>query len=343
MAAMMRAARLYGVGELGVEEIERHTIQAPDEVLIRTHACGVCPSDLRAYTGSRGGRAYPFTPGHEWAGEIIEVGPEVKGWKVGDRVAPSWRVMCGTCYYCIRGLHNYCENIGRFRPRGGFAEYGASVQQALHRIPDNLSYNQAAFAEPLACCINGNRWTMINYGDDVVVVGAGPIGLLHAQLARHAGGRVIVSEFNAERLAMAKKLGADEVINASEVDPVEAVKDLTHGYGANAVIVAVGARRAEEQALEMAAIGASVNYFAGTYPPTTFPLDPNVVHYKQIRLTGSHDYTPMDFISGLLFMSQGVVKVEELISHELPLDQIKEGFDIVAAQQGLKVMVRTDQ
>jgi len=339
----MRSARIYGVGEMGVEEIERHSIQAPDEVLIKIHACGVCPSDLRAYTGTRGGRAYPFTPGHEWAGEIVEVGPAVEGWKVGDRVAPSWRVMCGTCYYCVRGLHNYCENIGRYRPRGGFCEYGASVQQALYRIPENQSFVQAAFAEPLACIINGNRWTMINYGDDVVVIGAGPIGLMHMQLARHSGARVIVSEMNAERLAKAKALGADEVINPGEVDAVQAVKDLTNGYGANAVIVAVGNRRAEEQALDMAAIGASVNYFAGTYPPTTFPLDPNVVHYKQIRLTGSHDYTPMDFYSALLFMSQGAVKVEELISHELPLAQVKEGFDIVAAQQGLKVMVRTDQ
>ena len=343
MAEMMRSARIYGVGEMGVEEIERYSIQAPDEVLIKIHACGVCPSDLRAYTGTRGGRAYPFTPGHEWAGEIVEVGPAVEGWKVGDRVAPSWRVMCGTCYYCVRGLHNYCENISRHRPRGGFCEYGVSVQQGLYKIPDNLSYPQAAFAEPLACIINGNRWTMINYGDDVVVIGAGPIGLMHAQLARHSGARVIVSEMNAERLAKAKELGVDEVINPGEVDAVQAVKDLTNGYGANAVIVAVGNRRAEEQALEMAAIGASVNYFAGTYPPTTFPLDPNVIHYKQIRLTGSHDYTPMDFYSGLLFMSQGAVKVQELISHELPLAQVKEGFDIVAAQQGLKVMVRTDQ
>lgn len=339
---MMKAALLYGVGDLRVGEAPRPEITQPDDVLIRVRACGICPSDLRAYTGVRHGmRDTPYIPGHEWAGEIVAMGDAVKGFALGDRVAPSWRVVCGKCYYCTRGIYNYCENLQR-RVRGGFAQYGVAAAESLHKIPDGVSYHAASFCEPLACCINGSLYSMIGFGDDVVIVGAGPIGLMHAQLAKIQGARVIVSEFFEERLAKAKELGADELIYAGQEDPVARVKELTEGRGANVVIVAVGAPKALQQALDMAGINATVNYFAGTYPPTTIPLDPNLVHYKQIRLTGSHDYTPQHFRSAMRFVSLGMVKVEPLISHVLPLEQVKEGFDIVAGQKGLKVMVETE-
>lgn len=342
MTEMMKAALLYGVGDLRTGEAPRPQITHPDDVLIRIRACGICPSDLRAYTGVRSGmREMPYTPGHEWAGEIVAMGEAVKGFQVGDRVVPSWRVVCGKCYYCTRGLYNYCENLQR-RVRGGFAQYGVAAAESLLKIPDHVSYYEASFCEPLACCINGSLWSMIGFGDNVVIVGAGPIGLMHMQLAKAQGARVIVSEFLEERLAKAKELGADEVIYAAKEDPVARVKELTEGRGANVVIVAVGAPKALQQALEMTAIGATVNYFAGTYPPTTIPLDPNLIHYKQIRLTGSHDYTPQHFRSALQSIALGMVRVMPLISHILPLEQVKEGFDIVAGQKGLKVMIDTE-
>lgn len=340
MAEQMWAAQLYGPGDLRAEQVERRRIEADDEVLIRIHACGICPSDLRAYTGARAGfRPFPYIPGHEWAGEIVELGPAVEGFRIGDRVAPSWRVVCGKCYYCTRGLHNYCENLQYGRVRGGFAEHGVAPADSLYRIPDGVSYQEASFSEPLACCINGSLASRISFGDDVVVVGAGPIGLLHLQLARHQGGRVIVSELIPERLTAAQELGADEVIDADQGDPVERVKELTEGRGANVVIVAVGARRAAEQALDMAGIGATVNFFAGTYPSIEIPFDPNLVHYKQLALTGSHDYTPAHFRTALRFIQIETVRVSPLISHELTLSETKQGFDIVAERRGLKVII----
>ena len=336
----MKAARLYGVGDLRVEEVERPAISADDEVLIRIHACGICPSDLRAYTGLREPyRPTPYTPGHEWAGVVVAVGDGVEGIVVGDRVVPSWRIVCGTCYYCVRGMHNCCEDLQRGRVRGGFAEYGVAPVESLLKVPETVSHQAASFCEPVACCINGSLDSDIKFGDDVVVVGAGPIGLIHLQLAKHSGGRVLVSDLIPERLEKAAKLGADGLIDASQGDPVERVKELTGGYGANVVIAAVGAPPALRQALDMAAQYGTVNFFAGTYPPATLEIDPNVIHYRQIRLTGSHDFTPYHFRTALQFIEIGTVKVAPLMSHVLPLEQVKGGFDTVAGRRGLKVMI----
>jgi L-iditol 2-dehydrogenase len=344
MTQSMCAAQLYGPGDMRVEQVQRPQIEADDEVLIRIRACGICPSDLRAYTGVRAGhRPFPYVPGHEWAGEIVEVGPAVEAFAVGDRVVPSWRVVCGTCYYCTRGMHNYCENLQYGRVRGGFAQYGVAPAVSLLKIPEGVSYQQASFCEPLACCINGSLASRIRLGDDVLIVGAGPIGLQHLQLAKHQGARALVSEFIPERLAMAQELGADELICASDTDPVERVKELTEGRGPNVVIVAVGARQAAEQALEMAGIGAAVNFFAGTYPAVHIPFDPNLVHYKQLVLTGSHDFTPAHFRTALRFIDIGTVRVLPLVSNVLPLSETQQGFDIVAGRKGLKVMVTMEQ
>jgi L-iditol 2-dehydrogenase len=336
----MRVARLYGVGDLRVEQMERPTLSADDDVLIRIHACGICPSDIRAYTGIRPPhRPTPYVPGHEWAGEIVDIGDAVEGFAVGDRVVPSWRVVCGRCYYCVRGIHNYCENLARGRVRGGFAEYGVAPARALLRIPEAVSYAEASFCEPVACCINGSLDSDIAFGDSVVILGAGPIGLIHLQLALHAGARVMARDLIPWRLEVAGELGVHALIRAEEENPVDQVMAMTGGYGADVVIAAVGAPQALEQALEMVGICGTVNFFAGTYPPTTLALDPNLVHYKQIRLTGSHDYTPHHFETALRFIEMGTVRVAPLISHSLALTQVAEGFDIVAGLRGLKVVI----
>ena len=340
----MKAARLYGKGDLRVEQVSLPTIEADDEVLIHIHACGICPSDIRPYTGMRpSGRDGAYTPGHEWAGEVLAVGDAVEDFAPGDRVVPSWRVVCGVCHYCKRGSHNQCENLVRGKVRGGFAQVGVATDRSLLKIPDGVSYAEASFCEPVACCINGSLESEIEFGDNAVIVGAGPIGLIHLQLARHSGARVIVSDLIPERLEKAKSLGADATVLASEGDPVERVKALTGGYGADVIIAAVGAPPALRQALAMADYGATVNYFAGTYPPTTLDIDPNYIHYRQVRLTGSHDFTPYHFETALRFIETGTVKVLPLVSHDLSLDEVKDGFDVVAGRKGLKVMIHTQK
>ncbi len=338
MAETMRAAMIHGPGDLRIDEVPQPEPGA-GQVLIRIRACGVCPSDVRSYTGERKSAHYPRSVGHEWCGDVVALGEGVEGFSVGDRVAPDWRVICGRCYYCRRGIFNYCQNLAHGRVRGGFAEYGVAPTTNLRQIPDNVSYHAACFSEPLACCQNGIKKNEIRFGDDIVIVGAGQIGLMHLQLARHLGGRVIVCDTIEDRLRKAKELGAHETVNGASEDAAARILALTEGRGANAVVVAVGAPPAIELGLKVAGICASVNLFAGTYPPATLPLDPNLVHYKQLSVVGSHDFTPHDFTAALKLLAAGVVKVEPLISHVLPLEETERAFRMVAERQGLKLMV----
>jgi L-iditol 2-dehydrogenase len=250
----------------------------------------------------------------------------------------DWRYVCGRCYQCRRGVFNYCENLRR-GVRGGFAEYGLAPLSQLRVIPDHVSFEEASFCEPLACVMNGNAAVPMALGDDVVIVGCGPIGLLHLQLARNRGVRIIASDPIAARLEQAKALGAHDVIDASAADPVARVKELTQGRGADVVIVAVGAPEAIKQGLEMGAINGKVNLFAGTYPPVEMPLDPNLIHYRQLVVTGSHDFTPHHFSTALKLISFGMVRVAPLISHRFSLDAIQEAFESTAGRKGLKSMV----
>lgn len=340
MIEKMKAAVLHGPRDVRIEEMPVRQPE-PNQALIKIEACGICPTDVRSFTGMRKGN-YPRTTGHEWVGEIVEVGKDFEGFKIGDRVAPEWRAVCGICYYCRRGIFNYCQNMQRGRVQGGFYGYGVSEARYMRLIPDDMSYEEAAFAEPLACCINGSQESNIAVGDDVAIIGAGPIGLQHLQLARHKGARVIISDFIKSRLEKAKELGADDTICPSEEDAVERVKELTEGRGANSVIAAIGTLEVAKTAIEMAGMCATVNFFAGTYPSGDIPLDPNVVHYKQLILTGSHDYTPHHFTTALHLIQHGIVKVKPIISHVMPLADIAEAFTIVEKREGLKVIIKMD-
>jgi L-iditol 2-dehydrogenase len=354
----MKAARLYGARDLRVEQIDDPR-PGPGEALIRIEACGVCPSDVRGYTGARHGAGanLPRTPGHEWTGVVEALGapleegdgaPSVRvdesrgaaPIQVGDRVVADWRYVCGRCYQCRRGVFNYCDNLRR-AVRGGFAQMGVAPLSQLRRIPDNVSFEEASFTEPLACILNAHSGTRIDVGDDVVVVGTGPIGLLHTQLALRRGARVIVSDPIAARLETARELGAHDTIDASSGDPVERVKELTDGRGADCVIAAVGAPEPIRQALQMGAINGRVQLFAGTYPPAELPFDPNLVHYRQLVVTGSHDFTPHHFTTALKLIQHGIVRVAPLISHRFGLDDVREAFETTANRLGLKSMVLT--
>ncbi len=340
----MRAAHLHGAGDLRVVDVPAPTIEAADEVLIRIHACGICPSDLRRYQASgrrRGQLPHSLIPGHEWAGEVLEVGPEVHDFHRGDRVVPSWRVTCGRCFFCGQGLFNYCENTAHERIRGGFCEYGVAPTSALYRIPDNVSYQEATFTEPLACCINGMQMSNVQLGDDVLIIGGGPIGLLHVQLARLFGARVLLSEPIAERRELAKQLGAHETFDPSASDVEQRIQEATSAKGPQATIVAVGVAQAQQQALQWTAACGTVNFFAGVYPAQKIALDSNLVHYKQLIVTGSHDYTPHHFRTALKLIRFGMVHVAPLISHVVALEDVEDGFRIVARREGLKVLVST--
>jgi L-iditol 2-dehydrogenase len=345
----MKAAILYGPRDFRVEQVEAPKV-GDRGVLIQVKVCGICPSDVRTYTGDKANVAYPQRPGHEWVGEVLETGPAVSRFKAGDRVGAFVQVVCGMCQNCQRGLSNMCltrrspdgdERLPSTRP-GGYAEVGWAVPEALEHIPDGMPYEVAVFAEPLACCLNGINRTPISPGDTVAIIGLGPIGLLLSQLARLRGARVIGLDLIPERLALAKELGASDALLASQPGIAGQVLDLTAGWGAEATIVAVGSPQAEQLAFDLVGEGGCVNFFAGTYPSTTVSVDPNVIHYKQLWVTGSYHFTPDGFRAALKLLDRGAVQVIPLISHRLPLEDVAEGFEIVANRRGRKVLICMD-
>jgi L-iditol 2-dehydrogenase len=335
----MKAARLYGPADLRIEEVP-DPVASPGWVVVRVEACGVCPSDTRVYNGTRP-TGSPWTPGHEIAGVVAATAGGASARDVvppDTRVAVDWRSVCGVCYYCGRGEANFCERRREFAI-AGFAELTRVPEDVLHPLDDSLSFSAASFCEPLACVLNAHRGLPPALGSDVVVIGAGPIGLLHLQVAVHRGARVIVTDFLPERLAVARRLGAFATIVVSDGDPVAAVKDLTRGRGANAVIVAVGSAAVAETAIAMACKGGAVNLFAGIHPPTTISLDPNLIHYNQVTLTGSHDYGPGEFATALRLLENGIVCVDPLVTGHYPLADIRLAYEATNSHQGLKSIV----
>jgi L-iditol 2-dehydrogenase len=206
-------------------------------------------------------------------------------------------------------------------------------------VPDSVSDDEACFCEPLACCLNGIESLRLKPGDDALIVGCGPIGLIQVQLARAQGARVIAMDLLPERLELALELGAEHTVLAADVDPVSAVRELTGGRGATGVMVTVGEPELVGQTAEMTASTGIVNLFAGFYPNGEAQFDFNTVHYRQITLTGSHEFLPRHFDAALHAIQHGIVRVRPLISHILPLSDIQEGLEVVSRLEGLKVVI----
>ncbi len=342
----MLASLLYNVNDIRVEEVDIPEVDEND-ILIRVKYCGICPSDLKYYTGDRKPKAWPTIRGHEFSGEIAEIGSAVQTFKVGDRVVGHGRIPCGKCYFCIReGPNvNYCLNlrtsgIHSGGGTGAFAEYTKVSESSTYKIPSTVSFEEAAFTEPLSCCLNTVMRSEIVVGDTVAIIGDGPNGLLITQLAKTFGaGKTIIIGHHDDRLETAKKVGADLTINSHNVDPIETVKALTEGWGADSVILATGHPSAINQGLNMVRKEGLVNFFASTYPPIKIPIDPNFLHGPSIKLVGSRDFEPLHFVRSLDLMQNKSIDLKKLITHIIPLDQMAEGFKAIIGRKSLKVMV----
>jgi L-iditol 2-dehydrogenase len=345
----MKVLRFYAPGDVRVEEAPKPSITA-DEVLIRVRNCSTCGTDVKIFHNGHQNITPPRVMGHEVAGEVAEVGANVSGWAVGDRVQVIAAVPCGECYECRKGWMAVCENqtsIG-YQYDGGFAEYMVVPQavlkvDGLNRIPDGVGFDEASAAEPFACAINAQELLGIEPGDTVVVFGAGPIGCIHTRIARgvHKAGKVFLVDVNAERLAMsAAAVQPDEVIDASTVDVVAEVMRLTGGRGADVVITATAANITQEQAIAMAARNGRISFFGGL-PKTnpTITCDSNLVHYRQLHIHGANGSAPVHNKRALEYIASGVVPVKDLITVHLPLERALEAFDIVAKGQAIKVTV----
>jgi L-iditol 2-dehydrogenase len=334
----MKIALLQEPLSMQVVEVDKPTI-GPGEVLVRVAACGVCGTDVEAYLGKvpRGWTiTYPFRMGHELSGTVVEVGEDVPSLQLGDRVVADGRLTCGYCFYCRRGMFSACQNQGYFS--GGLAQYSNYPHQNLVKVPDNVSLEEAAFAEPLACVINGQSKLEVPFGGVAVVIGDGPIGLLHLQMLRHRGAFTVMIGLLEHRLEAAKALGANVVINAGWENTENIVQEVSSGRGADIVVSAVGKVSVLEQAISIAARRGQILYFAATLEPR-IELDLDLVHYKELRLIGSYDSILAQYEEALALLSAGIIRVEPLISHRLPVEQIQQGFEIAHNQEGIRVLI----
>jgi L-iditol 2-dehydrogenase len=339
--AMMKAAHIYSPKDIRIEDAPLPEI-ASDEVLVQVKVCGVCHVDFELYVGNRSIQKAPVNIGHEAVGVVAAVGQNVETIKKGDRVAVDLLMRCGKCYFCRRGRGNLCINRkGPFL--GAFSEYTKAPEENIFKIPPNVSFEEASFTEPLACCINGVEKMDVRKGEDVVIVGAGPMGLLSLQLAKRGGARVIMSDLLDERLKLAKEFGADDFVNPSKEDPVERIRQLTEGQGAEGVMVAIGNIKAMEQGIRMASKCGTVVLFGAIWPPSTLSIDPNLIHYNELVITGAESRTLDQFYRALKMIANGLVEVRPLISHVLPLDKIMEGLEIASNKEGLKVLIKVEE
>lgn len=343
----MKAAIYLGIGAIEVRDVPMPTV-GENEVLLKVESCAVCGSDIRTFRHGNSRVVPPQILGHEIAGQVVQVGCNVTRVKVGERVAVGGDVPCGKCVYCESGIGNNClENYAMgYQFAGGFAEYcllnGTVMNYGpVHLIPKNISYDEAALAEPLACVINGLERTCVRPGDTVVIIGAGPIGCMILPLARLWGAvKVILVDSDRSRIEQAEQFGADEYIWSGNKDPVCRVMELTEGQGADVVFTANSSCSCHLEAIDMAGHRARVNLFGGVAQGETITIEPNKIHYKEMILTGSHGSTPRQHQMALELIREGKIDMKKYISHRFPLNRIKDAFHAAEDREGLRVIVR---
>jgi len=338
----MRVAMWYNNHDVRLEEMPTPQI-SPGELLMKVWASGICGSDVMEWY--RLSKA-PLVLGHEVAGEIVKVGDGVKKYQEGDRVAAAHHVPCHTCHYCLRGHHTVCDTLRQtnFDP-GGFAEYirlpAINVDCGVFLLPEEVSFEEATFTEPLACVLRGQRQAHLQPGHSVLIVGSGIAGLLHVQLARMLGaGRVVATDIVDYRLKAAQQFGADAVIRAEEDVPTR-LRQINKGRLADLVIVCTGATHAITQALQSVERGGTVLFFAPTESGITIPISVNELFWRNdITLTTSYAGSPADYATALELIRAGRVRVQEMITHRLSLAETGLGFQLVAAaQDSIKVII----
>jgi len=315
----------------------------PGEVLMRVEASGICGTDLLEWYRLH---KAPLVLGHEVAGAIEAVGKGVADHKTGERICAAHHVPCNTCHHCLSGHHTICDTLRRtnFDP-GGFAEYlrlpRINVEQGIFTLPDEVSFEEASFVEPLACVLRGQRLAHLQPGQSVLIIGSGVAGLLHIQLARTSGAAYIVATDVVDyRLEAARQFGADVAVHADDYSPTH-MRQTADGRLADLVVICNGATSAITQGLGSVERGGTVLFFASTEPGVKFPLSVNDLFWRnEITLTSSYAGSPADYAAALELIRTGKIRVRDMITHRLGLAEAGLGFQLVArAQDSLKVII----
>ncbi len=326
----MKVGMYYRNDDVRVEEMPIPDI-GEGEILVKMKACGICGSDVMEWYRIK---KAPRVLGHEVTGEIVKVGKGVKTYKEGDRVFVTHHVPCDECWYCKRGYHSVCKTLRstNFFP-GGFAEYirvpKINVEKGVYLLPDEVSDEDGTFVEPLGCVVRGQRVARIGKGDTVLVIGSGLSGLLHIQLAREKGAdRIIATDINEHRLKAARTFGADVVIDARE-DVPKKVCEANNGRLADRVIICTAAISAIEQGMNSVDGGGWILFFAMTEPGIKIPFHLFDIWNKLVTITTTYAAVREDNMEAIELIKARKINVKDMITHVLPLDEIKKGFELV--------------
>ena len=325
----MTAAVLYGKEDVKIEKVPIPRV-GEGEVLVKVQVALTCGTDVKVY--QRGYHARMIVPpalfGHELAGIIEEVGPNVRGFKKGMRVVALNSAPCQMCFYCSKHQENLCEDL--LFNNGAYAEYikipRRIVESNMLAIPNNVSFEEAAMAEPLACVLRGLHETNVEIGDTVVVIGGGPIGLMFVQVAKLTGCNVVAVVKRDSQVTAAKRFGADDIVQIGEIeDPVEAVRSLTPDRrGADVVIEAVGRPQAWEWSVDMVRKGGTVNFFGGCASGSRVALDTNRLHYSEISLKATFHHTPEGVRKAFALITEKKIRGTDYITGEAPLSRLQQ-------------------
>jgi L-iditol 2-dehydrogenase len=325
-------------------------VLAKGDLMLKVKAATVCGTDIRILRGRKtAGIRYPSVLGHEFAGTVVDDGGHAR-FKKGEAVCVCPQFSCGHCEYCIRGAENLCRNMTAmgYEIDGAFAEYvripATGVESGnVFPVPEGVSFEKAALAEPLSCVMNGQERVGVHIGDVVVVLGAGPIGILHVKLASRAGARkIIVSEPNELRRAAAIEAGADITIDPTQEDLTESVRAASGGLGADVAIVAIGVPALANQAIKLVRHQGRVSLFAGFSKGEQAELDVNAIHYNEIMVTGAFGLTRQQFDRSLKMIASGHLELDSLLTHRFGLADIQAAMAMAEQGAAIKVAIMGD-
>lgn len=344
----MKAAVFHGPGVVKVDDVPVPAI-GPEDLLVAVRAASICGTDLRIATYGHfklpdGQRR---VLGHETAGVVVEVGAAVRDFTVGDRVSITPNIGCGHCRFCRQGLNNMCADYEAFGITldGGFQEYlrvpGFAVQRGnVFRLPDGVTFEEAALVEPFSCCLRGQSVLGVGRDDVVVIVGAGPIGIFHTLLAKLSGAAaVIVANRSPQRLRRAREAGADVTVLTTGADLADVVREHTGGRGADVVVTCVSDPAVQTQAVEMLATHGRLNFFSGLGRGGAVDIDTNRVHYRGLVLTGTTGSSNADYDRALALVADGRVDLGRFVSRTFDIERIDEAMDHASSGAGMKAMI----
>jgi L-iditol 2-dehydrogenase len=338
----MKVAMYYNNNDVRIEETPVPSI-GDNEILVKVKASGICGSDVMEWYRIK---KAPRILGHEITGDIVEIGKNVKKYKIGDRVFVSHHVPCNACRFCLNNQHTLCHTLHstNFFP-GGFAEYlrvpEINVDRGVFVLPKEMSYDEGVFIEPLACVVRGLKTAEMKPGQTVLVIGSGISGLLQIKLAKAwKAGKILATDIEEYRLNAAKKFGADAVMHAKDDVPKQ-IKKHNDEKLADLVILCTGAVLAVKQALKSVESGGTILFFAPTESGVEIPFPLFELWNKQIKMVSTYAGSPDDITSAIELIKSKKVNVVDMISHKLPLSEAAKGFQLVAkAQQSMKVILK---